>query len=80
MKEEVKLIPIESIRIVNPRHRDQKKFQAISEASKILVQKGRFKSVCVLLTVSTQKDCNIIFFILFRRSLKSPAATSFLFG
>ncbi len=27
MREEVKMIPIESIRILNPRYRDQKKFQ-----------------------------------------------------
>jgi ParB family chromosome partitioning protein len=34
MKEEVKLIPIESIRILNPRHREQKRFQAIVQSIK----------------------------------------------
>ena len=29
MNDEVKMIPIEQIRILNPRHRDQKKFEAI---------------------------------------------------
>jgi ParB family transcriptional regulator, chromosome partitioning protein len=32
MKEEVKMIPIESIRILNPRYRDQKKFQAVIQS------------------------------------------------
>jgi ParB family chromosome partitioning protein len=36
MKEEVKLIPIESIRILNPRHREQKKFQSIVQSIKNL--------------------------------------------
>ncbi len=36
MKEDVKLISIESIRIVNPRHRDPKKFQAIIRSIKNL--------------------------------------------
>jgi ParB family chromosome partitioning protein len=34
MKEEVRLIPIESIRILNPRDRDQKKFQAVVQSIK----------------------------------------------
>ena len=34
MKEEVQLIPIESIRILNPRDRDQKKFQIIVQSIK----------------------------------------------
>jgi ParB family chromosome partitioning protein len=34
MKEEVQLIPIESIRILNPRDRDQKKFQVIVQSIK----------------------------------------------
>jgi ParB family transcriptional regulator, chromosome partitioning protein len=43
MKEEVKLIPIESIRIVNPRYRDQKKFQAIIRSIKNLGLKKPIK-------------------------------------
>ena len=43
MKEEVKLIPIESIRILNPRHREQKKFQAIVQSIKNLGLKKPIK-------------------------------------
>ncbi|MCE0497995.1 MAG: ParB/RepB/Spo0J family partition protein [Methylacidiphilales bacterium] len=43
MKEEVKLIPIENIRILNPRHRDQKKFQAIVQSIKNLGLKKPIK-------------------------------------
>jgi ParB family chromosome partitioning protein len=43
MKEEVKLIPIESIRIVNPRYRDQKKFQTIVRSIKSLGLKKPIK-------------------------------------
>ena len=43
MKEEIKLIPIESIRILNPRHRDQKKFQAIIQSIKNLGLKKPIK-------------------------------------
>jgi ParB family chromosome partitioning protein len=43
MKEEVKIIPIESIRILNPRHRDQKKFQAVVQSIKNLGLKKPIK-------------------------------------
>ena len=43
MNEEVKLIPIESIRILNPRFRDQKKFQAIVQSIKNLGLKKPIK-------------------------------------
>jgi ParB family transcriptional regulator, chromosome partitioning protein len=43
MNEEVKLIPIESIRILNPRFRDQKKFQAIIQSIKNLGLKKPIK-------------------------------------
>jgi ParB family chromosome partitioning protein len=43
MKEEVKLIPIESIRILNPRHREQKKFQSIVQSIKNLGLKKPIK-------------------------------------
>lgn len=43
MKEEVKMIPIESIRILNPRHRDQKKFQVIVQSIKNLGLKKPIK-------------------------------------
>lgn len=43
MNEEVKVIPIESIRILNPRHRDQKKFQAIVQSIKNLGLKKPIK-------------------------------------
>jgi ParB family chromosome partitioning protein len=36
MNEEVKMIPIERIRILNPRHRDQKKFDVIVQSIKNL--------------------------------------------
>src|SRR6266852_4755099 len=32
MKDDVKMIPIERIRILNPRHRDRKKFEAIVQS------------------------------------------------
>ena len=32
MNEEVKMIPIEQIRILNPRHRDKKKFELIVQS------------------------------------------------
>jgi len=53
MKEEVKLIPIESIRIVNPRHRDQKKFQAIIRSIKNL---GLKKPIQVSLRSAQEGD------------------------
>ena len=43
MKEEVRLIPIESIRILNPRHREQKKFQTIVQSIKNLGLKKPIK-------------------------------------
>jgi ParB family chromosome partitioning protein len=43
MKEEVQLIPIDSIRILNPRHREQKKFQAIVQSIKNLGLKKPIK-------------------------------------
>jgi ParB family chromosome partitioning protein len=43
MKEEIKLIPIESIRILNPRHREQKKFQALVQSIKNLGLKKPIK-------------------------------------
>lgn len=43
MKEEVRLIPIESIRILNPRHREPKKFQAIVQSIKNLGLKKPIK-------------------------------------
>ena len=36
MNDEVKMIPIEQIRILNPRHRDQKKFEVIVQSIKNL--------------------------------------------
>ena len=36
MSDEVKMIPIEQIRIVNPRHRDPKKFEIIVQSIKNL--------------------------------------------
>lgn len=43
MKEEVKLIPIDKIRVINPRHREQKKFQAIVQSIKNLGLKKPIK-------------------------------------
>jgi len=43
MKEEVKMIPIESIRILNPRHRDPKRFQVIIQSIKNLGLKKPIK-------------------------------------
>ena len=53
MREEVTLIPIESIRILNPRHRDQKKFQAIIQSIKNL---GLKKPITVSLRSSQESD------------------------
>ena len=53
MKEEVKMIPIESIRILNPRHRDQKKFQTIIASIKHL---GLKKPIKVSLRSSHEGD------------------------
>jgi len=47
MKEEIKLIPIESIRILNPREREPKKFQSLVQSIKNLGLKSRLKLVCV---------------------------------
>jgi len=43
MKEEVRLIPIESIRVLNPRHREPKKFQTIVQSIKNLGLKKPIK-------------------------------------
>jgi ParB family transcriptional regulator, chromosome partitioning protein len=43
VKEEIKLIPIESIRILNPRHREHKKFQALVQSIKNLGLKKPIK-------------------------------------
>jgi ParB family chromosome partitioning protein len=53
MKEDVKLISIESIRIVNPRHRDPKKFQAIIRSIKNL---GLKKPIQVSLRSAQEGD------------------------
>ncbi len=53
MKEEVKIIPIESIRILNPRYRDQKKFQAIIQSIKNL---GLKKPITVSLRTPDEGD------------------------
>ena len=53
MNEEVKLIPIESIRILNPRFRDQKKFQAIVQSIKNL---GLKKPIKVSLRTAQEDD------------------------
>jgi ParB family chromosome partitioning protein len=53
MNEEVKLIPLESIRILNPRHRDQKKFQAIVQSIKNL---GLKKPIKVSLRSAAEGD------------------------
>ena len=36
MNEDIKMIPIDQIRILNPRHRDRKKFELIVESIKNL--------------------------------------------
>jgi len=43
MNDEIKLIPIQSIRILNPRHRDRKKFEAIIQSIKNLGLKKPIK-------------------------------------
>ena len=43
MKDEIKLIPINQIRILNPRHRDKKKFELITESIKNLGLKKPIK-------------------------------------
>jgi ParB family transcriptional regulator, chromosome partitioning protein len=53
MNEEVKLIPIKSIRILNPRSRDQKKFQAIIQSIKNL---GLKKPIKVSLRTAQEND------------------------
>jgi len=53
MNEEVQLIPIESIRILNPRFRDQKKFQAIVQSIKNL---GLKKPIKVSLRTAQEGD------------------------
>ena len=53
MNEEVKLIPIKSIRILNPRSRDQKKFQAIIQSIKNL---GLKKPIKVSLRTAQEGD------------------------
>ncbi len=53
MNEEVKLIPMESIRILNPRYRDQKKFQAIIQSIKNL---GLKKPIKVSLRTAQEGD------------------------
>jgi len=53
MNEEVKMIPIESIRILNPRFRDQKKFQAIVQSIKNL---GLKKPIKVSLRTAQEGD------------------------
>lgn len=53
MKEEVKMIPIESIRILNPRYRDQKKFQAVIQSIKNV---GLKKPIKVSLRAGTEGD------------------------
>jgi hypothetical protein len=53
MKEEVKLIPIDKIRVINPRHREQKKFQAIVQSIKNL---GLKKPIKVSLRTAEEGD------------------------
>ena len=53
MNEEIKMIPIESIRILNPRYRDQKKFQAIIQSIKNL---GLKKPIKVSLRTAQEGD------------------------
>ena len=53
MNEEIKLIPIESIRILNPRYRDQKKFQVIIQSIKNL---GLKKPIKVSLRTAQEGD------------------------
>ena len=53
MNEEVKMIPIDSIRILNPRYRDQKKFQAIIQSIKNL---GLKKPIKVSLRTAQEGD------------------------
>lgn len=53
MKEEVKMIPIESIRILNPRYRDQKKFQAVIQSIKNV---GLKKPIKVSLRAAPEGD------------------------
>jgi len=53
VKEEVKMIPIESIRILNPRYRDQKKFQTIIQSIKNV---GLKKPIKVSLRAAPEGD------------------------
>ena len=53
MNEEIKMIPIESIRILNPRYRDQKKFQVIIQSIKNL---GLKKPIKVSLRTAQEGD------------------------
>lgn len=53
MKDEVKIIPIDRIRILNPRHRDRKKFEVIVQSIKNL---GLKKPIQVSLCSSQEED------------------------
>jgi hypothetical protein len=53
MKDEVKMIPIDQIRILNPRHRDRKKFEVIVQSIKNL---GLKKPIQVSLRSSQEED------------------------
>ena len=53
MKDEVKLIPIDRIRILNPRHRDRKKFEVIVQSIKNL---GLKKPIQVSLRSSQEEE------------------------
>jgi ParB family chromosome partitioning protein len=53
LKDEVKIIPIDRIRILNPRHRDRKKFEVIVQSIKIL---GLKKPIQVSLRSSQEEE------------------------
>jgi len=53
IKEEIKLVPIESIRVLNPRDRDQKKFQSLVQSIKNL---GLKKPIKVSLRTAAEGD------------------------
>ena len=53
MNEEVKMIPIEQIRILNPRHRDKKKFELIVQSIRKL---GLKKPIQVSLRAADENE------------------------
>ena len=56
MNDEIKMIPIDQIRILNPRHRDRNKFESIVQSIKNL---GLKKPIQVSLRSAQEAECRM---------------------